>query len=119
MKIISESPGWKFNIWEDGDAANIRGKSAMNATIVNRSLSQVIMARWIIFDTFIQVAREHSNEALPPHIQRDWLLFQILPKALLTPTERLKFVGILSWKRTLISSPLTGLWLQINFFSIK
>jgi len=44
-----------------------------------RRISKVILARWIVFKTFIQVAKELEGVVPQDNIQRDWLLFQILP----------------------------------------
>jgi hypothetical protein len=43
----------------------------------------VLLTRWIVFRTFIEVAKEQNGGALPQDIKHDWLIFQILPVVLI------------------------------------
>jgi len=62
---MPRSPGWGYSC-------------VRNRSIASNSLSKVILARWIVFKTFIQVAKELEGVVLLDNIQRDWLLFQVV-----------------------------------------
>jgi len=64
---MSRDPGW-------GHSADNK-----NQSIACSRISKVVLARWIVFKTFIQVAKELEGVVLLDNIQRDWLLFQVVP----------------------------------------
>jgi hypothetical protein len=79
IKSMPVKSGWVRNAFLYPDAPETIEEAATNndfiaSTIVRRAL----IARWIIFRTFIQVAKE-QHPTLPESMKRDWLLFQILP----------------------------------------
>lgn len=74
---MAMSPGWESDIFKDSSKTKTAAKS--NETIVNMRMSRLLVARWIIFRAFLDVARECHNGKLPDSIKYDWLLFQILP----------------------------------------
>ncbi|KAH9964718.1 hypothetical protein BGW80DRAFT_1347450 [Lactifluus volemus] len=73
---MKSSPGWVGNIFKD---ENFQDAKVRNEEIAEYRLNKVLLARWIVFRTFIQVARERNRGKLPDTIKRDWLFFQILP----------------------------------------
>jgi hypothetical protein len=76
IESIEESVSWVENIFKDkGPQKGTAETSELPFAISPR----FFLARWIVFDTFIRVARELNDGALPENIRRDWLLFQILP----------------------------------------
>jgi hypothetical protein len=81
--IMPESPGWTRDIFQDTAVDKVCAANQANEEIALRRTSQVLLARWIIFETFITVARSLNDGALPESIKHDWLLFQILPMALI------------------------------------
>jgi hypothetical protein len=74
---VTTSPGWKTNILESGDQMAVKGANDDNERITFNRLSKLLLARWIVFDTFIKVARSLNNGVLPDDIKHRWLLFQI------------------------------------------
>lgn len=78
---MATSPGWKQNIFEDSNSKVINNASDDNERIALNRISKVSLARWIIFDTFIKVARSLNKGVLPGDIKYSWLLFQILPSS--------------------------------------
>ena len=50
-----------------------------NETIASNLLTRVLVARWLVFQTFIAVAREQHDGSVPDDLKYAWLLFQILP----------------------------------------
>ncbi|KAH9970961.1 hypothetical protein BGW80DRAFT_1324650 [Lactifluus volemus] len=53
--------------------------SHRNREIAFYLLYKVLLARWVVFRTFIEVAREKNSGTLPSTIKRDWLIFQVFP----------------------------------------
>jgi hypothetical protein len=53
--------------------------SHRNREIAFYLLYKVLLARWVVFRTFIEVAREKNSGKLPSTIKRDWLIFQVFP----------------------------------------
>jgi hypothetical protein len=74
---MSDTPGWVDNIFqgERADATAALG----NEKIAKKCISKVLFARWKVFETFIEVARELNDGYLPDTLKHDWLLFQIFP----------------------------------------
>jgi hypothetical protein len=79
ITYMEQSAGWVRNIFKEKDPEKVLEANDRNEKIALRNVSKVFLTRWIVFDTFIQVARELNGGVLPADIQRDWLLFQILP----------------------------------------
>jgi hypothetical protein len=75
---MSATEGWTDDIFK-GPTASIQGANAKNEKIALNRLNKVLLARWMVFRTFIEVARDRNAGNLPDTIKRDWLLFQILP----------------------------------------
>ena len=73
---MSRSSGWTDDIFNPHFDPNARHK---NKAIASSRLSKVTLARWVVFKTFIQVAKELEGDVPQDNIKRDWLLFQILP----------------------------------------
>jgi hypothetical protein len=79
IERMSTSPGWIDDIFEDRDPQKFKKDNKNNELISSNRISKVVLARWIVFQTFIQVAKELNDGVLGDNIRRDWLLFQILP----------------------------------------
>ena len=73
---MRSSGGWAN---KDPAPANALQGNTQNEEIAFHKLSEVLLVRWISFDTFIRVAREITGGPLPDNIRRDWLIFQALP----------------------------------------
>ena len=87
---MSRTPGWSGNIFEDPDTSLVGAANERNQTIAFHRVSKVLLARWVIFNTFIEVVNAfnqgHLKETLTVNDTRHaWLLFQILPLG--TPTD--------------------------------
>jgi hypothetical protein len=82
IDIMRQSPGWIRDVFQDAAVDKVLAANQINEEIAFRRISQVLLARWIIFGTFIKVARSLNAGALPASIKHDWLLFQILPVVL-------------------------------------
>jgi hypothetical protein len=78
---MKDSKDWVDNIFKDNDRAKVRKANKRNKQIVDRNISKVFSARWVVLDTFVRVAKDLHGGTLPDNIQRDWLLFQIHPIA--------------------------------------
>jgi hypothetical protein len=76
---MKDSKDWVDNIFQYDDRIKVGIANESNEGIANRNISKVFSARWIVFDTFIRVAKKLNGGTLPDNIRRDWLLFQILP----------------------------------------
>jgi hypothetical protein len=92
-------PGWVRNAFQYPNApGTIQDAAEKNDYIASTFVRRALIARWIIFRTFIQVAKE-QHPTLSESIKRDWLLFQILPNVLVgsnDPFEAIApyFVGL-------------------------
>jgi len=73
------STGWSDNAFKDQNSGGVPSPKSRNRAIASEGLSKVILARWVVFQTFIQVASELDGGMLRDNLQRDWLLFQVLP----------------------------------------
>ena len=72
---MGQSRGWTDKILNHSDEeARIR-----NENIALNRISKVLLARWVVFDTFIKVVKELNGGEVPDGARREWLLFQILP----------------------------------------
>ena len=82
--MMKRTSGWTHNIFTNLGSKGIQSVNTehqeRNAAIATNSISKAILARWVVFQTFIEVAKELVQEGkFHGKIQRDWLLFQILP----------------------------------------
>jgi hypothetical protein len=77
LKTMARSLEWTPDAFEN--PMKIKNKISANETIAFKCVNKVLLTRWIIFRTFVEVAKEQNAGKLPPDIKRDWLLFQILP----------------------------------------
>jgi hypothetical protein len=73
---MGHKKGWISDVFSSGrpQAGNIS-----NENIAFNLIYRVLVARWHIFQIFIEVAREQHNGSLPDDLKYAWLLFQILP----------------------------------------
>ena len=77
---MSRSTGWTPDIFRGCDSEGAQSADSVNRAIAFRQISKVLLARWIVFKTFIDVADQLRREGVShDNIQQDWLLFQILP----------------------------------------
>ena len=76
---MSKRTGWIQNAFQDRDPNVVRDAAQRNASIASDHVERVLLVRWIVFRTFIQIAKEKDGGTLPESIKHDWLLFQILP----------------------------------------
>jgi hypothetical protein len=79
---MSDDPAWIKEIFPKvPNRDHTYLANSTNEDIAMREILKILAARWIVFRTFIEVARDMKAGILPDGIQRDWLLFQILPLA--------------------------------------
>jgi hypothetical protein len=78
-QIMSTSSGWISNIFEDRNPVKIKGADENNERIAVNRTAKVLLARWVVFDVFIQVSKELNEGVFHDNIRHHWLLFQILP----------------------------------------
>jgi hypothetical protein len=76
---MQSSTGWTHNIFDGRSAAETEVADKVNDVIASNRVLKVMLARWKIFRTFVEVARTENNGNLPEKTKHDWLLFQILP----------------------------------------
>lgn len=76
---MGTTEGWVEDVFEGRSAEDIGKANNKNEKIAFNRLYKVLLARWIVFRTFIEVARDRNGGKLPDTIKRDWLLIQILP----------------------------------------
>ncbi|CAG8615906.1 3695_t:CDS:2, partial [Acaulospora colombiana] len=88
---MSRSRGWIEDIFR---ASNPSRANDINEGIAFNRIWRVLIARWTIFQAFIDVARSCYDGKLPYHIKHDWLLFQTLPLVLVD--NRDPFVAFIS-----------------------
>jgi hypothetical protein len=75
ISLMQDSPGWTGNIFKHPNPASVE-TSGINEQIASLHVRMVLLARWIIFRTFIEVAGEEISGELPANIKWDWVLFQ-------------------------------------------
>ena len=73
---MQRAPGWTHDIFKHSDPKQAR---LQNEDIAENLICKALLARWVVFDTFIKVVKELNGGVVPDGAQRDWLLFQILP----------------------------------------
>jgi hypothetical protein len=71
--------GWVNDIFKDHDPVKVLSANRNNERIVKTRISTIVLARWIVFDTFIKVAKEVNGGVLHNDIRHHWLLFQAFP----------------------------------------
>jgi hypothetical protein len=76
---MSKSYGWNDYIFENPDPVQVQIAHTRNETIVANRVSKVLLARWVVFDAFVQVAKDLNGGVVDSRVRRDWLFFQILP----------------------------------------
>jgi len=81
--MMSYSSGWVDNVFMD--PRGVKNANGKNSTIALITVSKLILARWVVFNTFIQVANELELEG--DTIKHDWLIFQILPLVRINGTD--------------------------------
>jgi len=74
---MATSSGWTDDLFKYGPPKPTRLDH--NVRIADNSISKALLARWVIFDTFIQEAKSIKGGVLDHNVKRDWLFFQILP----------------------------------------
>ena len=82
--MMKNTSGWTDEIFTNLNSKGVLSAhpkhQARNTAIATNKISKVLLARWVVFQTFIEVAKELVQEGkFEGKIQRDWLLFQILP----------------------------------------
>jgi hypothetical protein len=75
---LESTPGWIQNIFEDSSPGSVSYNNQSNTRIAFDRITMVLLARWAIFGTFVQVAKNLNDGCLPESIKYDWLLFQVL-----------------------------------------
>jgi hypothetical protein len=79
IKRMGHSPGWVDDIFTDPAPEKVSIANRQNNSIASDRISKVLFARWMVFQLFIEVAKEIYGEDLNDDIKKRWLLFQILP----------------------------------------
>jgi len=75
---MSRSRNWTPSIFQDSSTTPTALQR--NECIAENRISKALLARWVIFNTFIQEARSiKEGGVLDNDVRRDWLLFQALP----------------------------------------
>jgi hypothetical protein len=109
---MKTTPGWVPNIFH---ADNIEDAKAQNVEIASNQLNKVLLSRWVIFHTFIEVAVEHNNGKLPDTIKHDWLLFQVFPRIFDDSEMAHPFIALMN--ECLVGAPNTVLAGMLEQFS--
>lgn len=76
IDIMSRTSDWTPDIFNCPDRKGARHK---NDNIAYNRISKVLLARWVVFEVFIEVSKHVYGGVLHNGAQRDWLLFQIHP----------------------------------------
>jgi len=94
---MASSPDWIDNIFTDPNPEQVLLANAHNERIASNRISKVLLARWTVFRLFIEVAKEINGGVLHDNIRRDWLLFQILPRAHVDDVDPFSGYSLLAW----------------------
>ena len=78
MEKMLTTEGWVENIFQNPDNNAIKNMNTENEKITVNCIYRVLVAQWMVFQIFIQVAKYTNGGNLPDTIKHDWL-FQILP----------------------------------------
>ena len=79
IERMSTTDGWVDNIFKDRAPEDIVGANEKNEKIAFNRIYKVLLARWMVFHTFVEVAQKQNGGLLPSNIKHDWLIFQLLP----------------------------------------
>lgn len=83
IDIMPSIPGWTSNIFkhrsEEGEMRANKESHATNERIASTRISRVLLARWLIFEAFVNVSKKLNKGNLGEGLRHDWLLFQIHP----------------------------------------
>jgi hypothetical protein len=79
IERMSTTDGWVDNIFKDRAPEDIVDANEKNEKIAFNRIYKVLLARWMVFRTFIEVAQKQNGGLLPNNIKHDWLIFQLLP----------------------------------------
>jgi hypothetical protein len=74
---MSRSSGWICNLFQGGHPPT-QSAQQLNERIAKYWVSKALLARWVMFDTFIDVAKTIKEGVLDDNVRRDWLIFQTL-----------------------------------------
>lgn len=77
INFMSSSPSWVNDIFLDA-SGNPQTVKNDNIRIASTRIMKVVLARWVVFRTFIEVAKELKG-ALYSDLRREWLFLQVLP----------------------------------------
>ena len=94
IATMSHTSRWTHDAFENPLLSMVQKASNANEDIAFKWVYKVLLTRWIIFCTFIEVARKQNGGNLPLGIKHDWLLFQILPIVLID--DRHPFLSFLN-----------------------
>jgi hypothetical protein len=83
IEKMGHTSGWITNVLESGNSSVALHGNSTNEKIAFNLLYRVLVARWLVLQTFITVAREEHNGSVPDGLKHAWLLFQILPSLLI------------------------------------
>ncbi|PVF96380.1 hypothetical protein CPB86DRAFT_874942 [Serendipita vermifera] len=89
VESMPDSLGWIRDIFTTSDCEKVASANNSNQTIAFNRISRVLIARWKIFNVFIDVAKSCHGGRLPDEIKYDWLLFQALPPVLTIATKEM------------------------------
>ena len=77
---MSRTTGWKKDVFDAPSSALVQVAVDTNEEIAHDKVFEVLSARFLVFDLFIQVAKGLNDGKLDvPKTRRDWLHFQVLP----------------------------------------
>jgi hypothetical protein len=71
---MSTSQGWVDNIFKNRAPEAITDTDVETDKIAFSQIYKVLLAQWMVFRTFIEVAKKQNGGLLPDNIQRDWLI---------------------------------------------
>lgn len=87
--------GWTRNIFKgQSSAETIREANDINEEIAFNRLLKVLLARWVVFRTFVEIARAENSGNLHESFKHDWLLLQILPLVVINDKD--PFIGLMN-----------------------
>jgi hypothetical protein len=88
-------PGWTRDIFKDEASREaIRTANDNNEDIAFNRILKVLLARWIVFQGFVEVSRAENAGNLHKSFKSDWLLLQILPLVVIDDKD--PFIGLMN-----------------------
>jgi hypothetical protein len=78
IQKMGSDPNWIPNVLKSDDPQVALEGNESNEKIAFNLLYRVLVARWLVLQTFIEVAKEQYNGDVPDDLKYAWLLFQIL-----------------------------------------